>query len=240
MDWNNDGRHDLLVGDTRGNIQVYLNTNGNSNPVLSAGHFIQAGGENLDAGARAAPVAEDWNGDGKKDLIVGGMDGTIKIYLNKGADASPVFAPPFLLQANGRDFKIDSRSAPRITDWNKDGLKDVLVGETHGYIYYLKNVGTNKAPVFKGYEKLFLRNGDVLRYPDPNGDPRSRLFVTDWNNDGLDDMLVGGKDGKVMLHLSAPEQSYSPSVIVKMTWLQVKDKILEFKDKAKEKIRGLF
>ncbi|MCK5504457.1 MAG: hypothetical protein KAJ10_04815, partial [Thermodesulfovibrionia bacterium] len=76
------------------------------------------------------------------------MDGNIKIYINAGTDPAPVLDKPYLLQVDGRDFDIGSRSAPRMVDWNKDGLKDLLVGEMEGHVYFLKNRGTNSAPVF--------------------------------------------------------------------------------------------
>ncbi|MBI4849462.1 MAG: VCBS repeat-containing protein [Nitrospirae bacterium] len=239
MDWDNDGRHDLLVGDTNGNVQVFLNTNSNSDPVLSGGNFIQAGGVDLKAEGRAAPDVDDWNGDGKKDLIIGNREGNIQIYINKGTDPEPVFDSSYLLQVDGRDFTVSGRAAPRVADWNKDGLRDLLIGDLEGYVYYLKNAGTNSAPVFKRAEKLFLRNGDFLRYPDPNGDPRSRLYVTDWNNDGRDDIVLGGKDGKVMLYLAAQKPSYSPAVFVKRIFFQIQERAIKFRDRAKEKIKGL-
>lgn len=193
---------------------MYLNSNSNDDPVLAAAYYIQAAGVRLDAGSRATPVVDDWNGDGKKDLLTGGMDGKIKVYINTGTDSSPAFESFHFLQAAGSDFKTDSRSAPRVYDWNKDGLKDLMIGEMYGHVFYLKNIGTNETPAFDKYDKLFLLNGDVLRYPDTSGGPRSRLFVTDWNNDNHDDILVGGRDGRVILFLSAVEPSPSPLVLL--------------------------
>jgi hypothetical protein len=83
-------------------------------------------------------------------------------------------------------------------------------GEVSGNIYYLQNVGTNDAPVFNTAEKLILSNGSALRYltdpanPSYNA-PRSRFDITDWNNDGHADIVVGGQDGRVMLFTAAPE-----------------------------------
>jgi hypothetical protein len=120
-----------------------------------------------------------------------------------------------LLQLNGSTFDIGSRSAPRIYDWNHDGLKDLMVGELYGNIYYLKNVGTNSAPVFNTSEKLLLADGDPLKF-DAGGvaEPRSRFFVTDWNEDGLDDMIVGGQSGKLELYLSVVPEPLSSILFV--------------------------
>ena len=229
----------MLVGDANGEVQIYINTNNNTDPIFTEGLFIQADGTNINAGDRATPVANDWDGNGKDDLIIGNMEGNIVIYLNKGTDSVPVFGSSFLLQADGKVFDAGTRSAPRIYDWNKDGLSDLLIGEAEGYVYYLKNVGTRNAPLFKKAEKLALGNGDFLRYPDPTGSPRSRLFVTDWNDDGLDDILLSGKDGKAMLFLAAPEPSHSPLVFAKKIWNQSGETFIKLKSKSIEIIRGL-
>ena len=239
VDWDNDGKHDLMIGDAKGNVQIFLNTNTNTKPILDGGSYIKAGGGILNAGARAAPIVDNWNGDEKKDLLIGSTDGTIKIYLNRGMDSSPVFDSPSLLQIGGKDFYLGSRVAPRIYDWDKDGLKDILIGEMEGYVYYLKNAGTNDIPIFNKSEKLLLGNGDFLQYPEPTGYPRSRIFITDWNNDGLADILLGGKDGRVMLYLASSKISNSPPVLAKRAWNQLKERVSILKNKSIEKIMEL-
>ena len=52
----------------------------------------------------ATPCVADWNGDGKKDLIVGYFyEGWIYVYLNEGTNSQPVFirGNEILLQADG-------------------------------------------------------------------------------------------------------------------------------------------
>ncbi|MBI5664407.1 MAG: VCBS repeat-containing protein [Nitrospirae bacterium] len=229
MDWNDDGRNDLIIGDSDGKVQVFLNINTNSHPILHSGKYIRAAGTDIDVGERAAPVADDWNGDGKKDLLAGSMDGAIRVYINAGTDSEPVMKPPYLLQAGGGDFNIGSRSAPRVYDWNSDGLKDILVGEMEGHVYLLINIGTNAAPVFKRAGKLFLRDGNVIRYPDQGKDARSRLFMADWNNDGRADLLLGGRDGRIILYESAQGRSYSPAVIAAGIWNGLKESFIDLK-----------
>jgi len=234
VDWNNDGYHDLLVGDSVGNVLIYMNTADNTNPVLDNGTIIFNIGYD-----RATPAASDWNGDGKKDLIIGNMEGTIIIYLNNGTDSHPVFDTSFPLLLDGKIFDVGTRSAPRIYDWNKDGLKDILVGEMQGYVYYLKNIGTHNSPLFRKAEKLVLGNGEFIRYPDPTGSSRSRLFVTDWNDDGLDDIVLSGRDGRILLYLATSEASHSPRVLVKRIWYQSRDSLIHLKKLSIDKIREL-
>jgi hypothetical protein len=66
-------------------------------------------------------------------------------------------------------------------------------------------MGTNNNPVFERSEKLLLTTGEPLLYSGKRGGHRARLTVTDWNNDGIHDILAGGTDGRVMIFAGAPE-----------------------------------
>ena len=218
MDWNNDGFQDLVVGDGPGYVHLYLNNGTGNVPELDAGSNIEAGGVPINVGGRAAPVVDDWNGDGKKDLLIGNFYGNITVYLNEGTDAGPLFNSSFNLKfSNGQEMKIGTRAAPRIFDWDRDSLKDLLIGEFEGNIYLLKNKGTNSSPVFDSSEKLLLTTGEPLLYSGKGRGHRVRLTVTDWNNDGLQDILTGGTDGRVMIFAGSPEPLFMG--IIDRFWL---------------------
>ena len=55
--------------------------------MFDSGITLQAGADgaksDINVGARAAFDVVDWNDDGKLDLVVGGMDGMIRVYLNQ-------------------------------------------------------------------------------------------------------------------------------------------------------------
>jgi hypothetical protein len=212
VDWNNDGEPDLLVGDNPGCVFIYLNTgqNPDGTPILDSGAAVQMttpGGEDLCVDGRAAAIHEDWNGDGFKDLLVGILEGGIRIYLNDGSDR---FTYSTDVDASGWEpvpYAYQSRSSPRFFDWDGDGLKDLLVGVVHGEVWYFRNVTTdpeNTPFVFDTAEKLMLADGVTeLRYTvSGSAGPRSRLYVTDWNEDGLPDIVLGGNDGRLMLFLA--------------------------------------
>jgi hypothetical protein len=64
--------------------------------------FLFCQGDTLRVIFYSAPAVYDWNGDGKKDLIVGQfINGNIFYYENIGTDSAPVFAAPQFLYADG-------------------------------------------------------------------------------------------------------------------------------------------
>ncbi len=207
--WDADARKDLLVGQANGTVKIFLNVGTDPDPLFDAGQLIKVGvaAATLDVGARATPTLLDWDNDNMLDLVVGALDGKIRIYINCGCaggtpptfyhtDASGIFA-----QQAGQDLIVPSaRSSPVVMDLDGDGAKDILTGNTSGQLLFYPNVGTDAAPTFSGYS-LVESDGAPIDLP---GDPRSRPFVCDWTDDGRLDILIGASDGKVHLYQSAP------------------------------------
>lgn len=77
-------------------------------PEFSSPFFVQANGTDLVVdGSVPDPYVADWDGDGVKDLIVGQFSqGKIRLYLNSGTNASPVFTTYSFLQADGSDITM--------------------------------------------------------------------------------------------------------------------------------------
>ena len=65
---------------------------------------IEAGGEPITTEiGHSAPYTCDWDGDGKRDLLVGQFgDGKLFVYINEGTNAEPVYAEGSLFEADGR------------------------------------------------------------------------------------------------------------------------------------------
>lgn len=199
--WDGDDRKDLLAGLADGRIRIYLNTNTNDDPLFDGGEFLQVGPPglktDLSVGARATPKIVDWNNDGRKDLVVGALDGRIHIFLNEGTDVAPEFVAVTFAQEDGADLAVPlQRSSPHIADLNRDGKKDLLTGNTAGELFIYSNVGTDDAPEFSGFTMVQSLGGPI----DLPDSARSRPFVCDWTGDGQWDVLVGGGDGLVRLY----------------------------------------
>lgn len=79
-------------------------------PRLDTGVQLQADGKPIDVEiGHLVPAVMDWNGDGKKDLIVGQFNqGGIRLYLNEGTDAAPKFGAFTYLEAGGKPIRLDA------------------------------------------------------------------------------------------------------------------------------------
>lgn len=100
VDYNGDGRPDLLVSERTGKIAVYLNKgeewkSGEPVPELPFASFISSTtGTPLSFGGISTVSTGDLNGDGLFDLVVGKTNGRIAMSLNKGTKEEPKFEAP--------------------------------------------------------------------------------------------------------------------------------------------------
>ena len=83
-----------------------------------------------DSGGASKPFVADWDGDGNKDLIVGGYRYRIWVYINQNTNSMPVFTTSEIVQANGINLYLGStHSIPSIVDINGDGKVDPVKNE---------------------------------------------------------------------------------------------------------------
>jgi len=217
--WDADPLKDLLVGQADGIVKIFLNIGTDEDPVFDAGQSIKIGParETLDVGKRATPTLLDWNNDNMADLVVGALDGTMRVFQNCGCSGGtpPTFyhtePSGVFVQEDAMDLFVPSgRSSPVILDLDYDGKKDILTGNTDGQLLFYRNVGTDAQPSFSGYS-LVESGGVPIDLP---GAPRSRPFVCHWTGDGhfgpidgYPDVLIGSGDGKIRLYRGIPTPS---------------------------------
>ncbi|MBI5207607.1 MAG: hypothetical protein HY934_07430 [Candidatus Firestonebacteria bacterium] len=209
VDWNNDGKKDLLVGDENGLLYIYINTGTDASPLFAGSEFVKINNkDNLRVDGKAIPFVIDWDNDEKKDLLVGSADGKVYFYQNIGVDESPVFKDPETLKdADGKEIDVGDNSAPFIVDWNHDEKKDLILGsknnEVYAYIYIYINQGYDYSPSLVNSKTISLYvGGDLLVDIVP--------FVTDWEKKGKNDLVIGDDNGNLYDFRDKGDNKFSP------------------------------
>ncbi len=213
VDWNRDGRRDIVFGSVNGWVQ-FLRGKG-SEIRFEEVKFVEAGKKKLDIGQFSAPAVADWNRDGKQDLILG--EGTysansVYIYLNEGSFSHPAFDKKgrrYLAYGEGK-----MHLTPCIVDWDKDGDPDLIVGDEHGYInLYINEAGKGKVKILE-YAGRLKRN---KRY-DIDVGSMSTPCAVDWDEDGDWDIVCGNSQGLISLILnngSLKEPDFAQPIVLK-------------------------
>ncbi len=149
LDWDNDGRTDLIAGALDGKIHMFLNCGcGGAIPpsfftTWPSGQLLQQDGNDLVVPSkRSSPVVLDLDGDGNKDLLTGNTDGQLLFYRNVGTDADPNFSGYSLVESNGVpiDLPGSPRSRPFVCYWTDDGYPDVLIGASDGKVHLYEGI----------------------------------------------------------------------------------------------------
>jgi hypothetical protein len=140
VDWDNDKRVDLVVGETNG--WVWLFTNDGDQTFSSMGKAHNETGANLRGNGYSAPSVGDWNGDLLLDLIVGDSMGYVHLWQRRNAGGDMFnFTDVGRLQTDAGDLKVTAYAVPYVDDWNADGDLDILVGDESGRVLYYENDG---------------------------------------------------------------------------------------------------
>jgi WD40 repeat protein len=201
VDWNQDGKKDLIVGDSDGQISIFLNTNTDDAPVFAASAKLLVSGSTFDCGLQAAPFVVDWNNDGKKDVLCGNDVGRVILLANEGTNAAPLFPTYSYLRVGAGFLDAGGKASPLAIDWNGDGKKDLICGCEAGTLLYYENTGTDAGPAFSGSARLQAGGSDIdVGY-------YSRPAASDWNGDGKTDLLVGNDLGMALVFLAVNDDT---------------------------------
>lgn len=177
-DIDGDGLLDLLVGSTIGNIHHYeQNSVGSYNFNLRTSFF-----NSIDTDQDPSPFCTDIDGDGLLDLLLGDAPGNIYHY-----EQDSLYSQSFSLNnSNFNSIDTGNYSTPALTDIDSDNLYDLIIGSQNGNVsrYEQQSSGSN---VFS------LITSDLNSINVGWGSPA----VTDIDNDGYSDLLIGDGDGKI-------------------------------------------
>jgi len=195
-DFFNDGKNEMIVGNSDGIVNMYIN-----NEVAPLYNWDYLRGYNFgeggsywmqDVGGHSVTRMVDIDADGDMDLLIGNTDGNIKFYENNGLytdNLSLSTYPTFRNQnSNFINHVTSNHLIPRIDDMDNDGDLDLLIGDSHGYHLYYRNDGSPDNPNWV-YQGNWIDTGS---YSAPS--------YVDIDGDGIKDLATGSNDGRTRIY----------------------------------------
>ncbi len=214
-DLDGDGDADMIVGSDQGRIHFFKNIAGPGNPaqfVLSMPNLKNTANHIIDVGYTAAPQIIDIDGDGKKDLVIGGNNGKL-LYLHHtgtGTETVPLFdsVTNFFGHVNVKQlYQLNGNSYPCL--FKEGTVTKMLVGEETGNLYLYDSIDGNLSGTFHEVDKKYRGIFQGARTA-PN--------VADIDNDGLLDMVLGNYEGGVTYYKGSSTLNGINEIPNKFTW----------------------
>ncbi len=118
VDWDNDGKPDVISGDRTGHLNLYMNNSTDpSDPTFAPGVHVKIGGVETFGGCTTVTVC-DLTNNHLPNLLIGKNDGTFIYAVNNGTLGHPRFDAPGqpLKGVLPTDYHYTS-----IVGWNRDG-----------------------------------------------------------------------------------------------------------------------
>lgn len=166
-------------------------------------------GESLGGFAHFTIAVGDLNGDGLFDIVAGTEKGDVVWFPNRGTAGKPRFDGCYLPEDQYGPIDCGWYAAPFISDWDQDGLPDLLIGTQSNAIVWWKNQGTKTSPKWQ-HVGFVQADGRAIAVPespveeDSNGifkvDYYNQPWIGDLNGDGNVDIVTGGyTTGRIFL-----------------------------------------
>lgn len=153
----------------------------------------------------------DWNHDGRLDIVANSILGKVIWYQNVGSIKKPELAAAQPIDVDwpsappkphwnwwdpvGQEFVTQWRTTPATTDWNQDGLIDIVMIDHEGYLAFFERTKDKDGLRLRAGERIFFneKGEDLgLVWGTAGKSGRRKLEVVDWDGDGRLDILFNG------------------------------------------------
>lgn len=229
VDWDEDGDEDLICGNSAGYIGFIENLDGGDTPDWKEPVYLKADGEIIrvlagESGSIQGPAERkwgyttlsvaDWDGDGRKDIILNSIFGKIEWYKNTGTKGAPKLTKMGGVKVDWKKNQVPKpkwnwwnpekdelvtqwRTTPYAIDWNKDGLMDLVMLDHEGYLAFFERFKKRGKLYLKPGQRIFKNadaklNNNLLRLNEreAGGSGRRKIAFADWDGDGDLDLLA--------------------------------------------------
>lgn len=205
---------DLVTGSRQGNLLFYHNAAASGFKLDKKRLLIGEDGFAIRHPSINANVCAYPDAAGRFcDLIVSG-EGAVYFYRFTGRfteGGTPVYAPPVPVLQEQADLYAGTLPSPTTVDWNGDGVLDIVVGNSEGFILFFQNTGTDEKPAFLPAVNVQAGGRDIHVQAGYSGSVQGvqearwgylSPNVTDWNGDSLPDIITGDITGNVMIYVN--------------------------------------
>lgn len=241
VDWDADGKVDLVCGNSAGELALIRNLSGGKTPVWAAPELFTVGGKPVRImagengsiqgpaerkwGYTVATVA-DWDGDGVNDIIINSIWGKIEWFKGRGTGLELEPARDIEVDWNGQmplvawnwwrpkegTLTTQWRTTPVVIDWNGDGVLDIVVLDTEGFLAFFEGAeradgsrfvkagrrifyGTN-CSLYNNKKGVVESSEGLLRLNDGKAGQsgRRKICFADWDADGRLDLIVDSQN----------------------------------------------
>ena len=212
IDYDADGDLDLIVGSNgdfeisgglKDQISYFENTGTKTKPVYTLKNSKFLLGDS--AYQHIIPVCGDIDNDGDIDILIGTGAGKIVWYENTAGKNKPcVFKVKTNSLLNFENYSGEQTFAPEIYDYNKDNIKDLIIGMYNGKVAVFKGLGGIFPQFVLVSKNAWGMRANLWREDispvgfDSYGSAVPK--IADLDNDGVDELVLGTYFGTPRLY----------------------------------------